>query len=105
MLHTFIMFYSSVYVELYSSLDVCSLSPAERLLRLDRGERRKEYRRQDFISLDKIPTWREENICKSLLSAAGREPSWLWWNGHFCSASWTVTRLQQFNVSSEMCRQ
>lgn len=33
----------------------------ERLLRLDRGERRKEYRRQDFISLDKIPTWREEN--------------------------------------------
>uniref|UniRef100_A0A3Q3VK46 Macro domain-containing protein n=1 Tax=Mola mola TaxID=94237 RepID=A0A3Q3VK46_MOLML len=24
-------------------------------------ERRKEYRRQDFISLDKIPTWREEN--------------------------------------------
>lgn len=33
----------------------------ERLLRLDREERRKEYRRQDFISLDKIPTWREEN--------------------------------------------
>lgn len=33
----------------------------ERLLRLDQGERRKEYRRQDFISLDKIPTWREEN--------------------------------------------
>ncbi|XP_054455858.1 ADP-ribose glycohydrolase MACROD2 isoform X4 [Anoplopoma fimbria] len=32
----------------------------ERLLRLDREERRKEYRRQDFISLDKIPTWREE---------------------------------------------
>lgn len=33
----------------------------ERLLRLDREERRKEYRRQDYISLDKIPTWREEN--------------------------------------------
>ncbi|XP_078128755.1 ADP-ribose glycohydrolase MACROD2 isoform X1 [Sander vitreus] len=33
----------------------------ERLLRLDREERRKEYRRQDFISLDKIPSWREEN--------------------------------------------
>ncbi|XP_018522550.1 ADP-ribose glycohydrolase MACROD2 isoform X2 [Lates calcarifer] len=33
----------------------------ERLLRLDREERRKEYRRQDFISLDKIKTWREEN--------------------------------------------
>ncbi|CAL9688089.1 unnamed protein product [Knipowitschia caucasica] len=33
----------------------------ERLLRLDREERRKEYRRQDFVSLDKIPTWREEN--------------------------------------------
>ncbi|XP_051283501.1 ADP-ribose glycohydrolase MACROD2 isoform X4 [Dicentrarchus labrax] len=34
----------------------------DRLLRLDREERRKEYRRQDFICLDKIPTWREENI-------------------------------------------
>ncbi|XP_076599763.1 ADP-ribose glycohydrolase MACROD2 isoform X5 [Chaetodon auriga] len=33
----------------------------DRLLRLDWEERRKEYRRQDFISLDKIPTWREEN--------------------------------------------
>ncbi|XP_054874409.1 ADP-ribose glycohydrolase MACROD2 isoform X1 [Amphiprion ocellaris] len=33
----------------------------ERLLRLDREERRKEYRRQEFIPLDKIPTWREEN--------------------------------------------
>ncbi|KAG7511449.1 hypothetical protein JOB18_000333 [Solea senegalensis] len=33
----------------------------ERLLRLDCEERRKEYRRQDFISLDKIPSWREEN--------------------------------------------
>ncbi|XP_028323799.1 ADP-ribose glycohydrolase MACROD2 [Gouania willdenowi] len=33
----------------------------ERLLSLGRDERRKEYRRQDFISLDKIPTWREEN--------------------------------------------
>ncbi|XP_045926229.1 ADP-ribose glycohydrolase MACROD2 isoform X5 [Micropterus dolomieu] len=34
----------------------------ERLLRLDREERRKEYRRQDFTSLDKIPTWAEENL-------------------------------------------
>ncbi|XP_034538163.1 ADP-ribose glycohydrolase MACROD2 [Notolabrus celidotus] len=33
----------------------------ERLLRLDREERRKDYRRQDFISLDKIPSWREDN--------------------------------------------
>ncbi|XP_070696986.1 ADP-ribose glycohydrolase MACROD2 isoform X4 [Pempheris klunzingeri] len=33
----------------------------ERLLRLDREDRRKDYRRQDFISLDKIPSWREEN--------------------------------------------
>uniref|UniRef100_A0A3Q2ZAH4 Mono-ADP ribosylhydrolase 2 n=1 Tax=Hippocampus comes TaxID=109280 RepID=A0A3Q2ZAH4_HIPCM len=34
----------------------------ERLLRMDRDERRKEgYRRQDYISLDKIPTWREDN--------------------------------------------
>ncbi|XP_055358318.1 ADP-ribose glycohydrolase MACROD2 isoform X7 [Betta splendens] len=33
----------------------------ERLLRLDWEERRKEYRCQDYIPLDKIPTWREEN--------------------------------------------
>ncbi|XP_029376593.1 ADP-ribose glycohydrolase MACROD2 isoform X2 [Echeneis naucrates] len=33
----------------------------ERLFRLEREDRRKEYRRQDFVSLDKIPTWREEN--------------------------------------------
>ncbi|XP_060895419.1 ADP-ribose glycohydrolase MACROD2 isoform X3 [Labrus mixtus] len=33
----------------------------ERLLRLDREERRKDYRRPEFIPLDKIPTWREEN--------------------------------------------
>ncbi|XP_026209401.1 ADP-ribose glycohydrolase MACROD2 isoform X3 [Anabas testudineus] len=32
----------------------------ERLLRLDLEERRKEYRRQDYISLDNILTWREE---------------------------------------------
>ncbi|KAK7901984.1 hypothetical protein WMY93_018753 [Mugilogobius chulae] len=32
----------------------------ERLLRLDREERRKEYRRQDYVSLDKIPTWRRK---------------------------------------------
>ncbi|XP_068183422.1 ADP-ribose glycohydrolase MACROD2 isoform X2 [Antennarius striatus] len=35
----------------------------DRLLLLEREERRKEYRRQDFISLDKIPTWREETTC------------------------------------------
>lgn len=34
----------------------------ERLLRLDRDERRKEYRRQDFVPLEKIPSWRQE--CK-----------------------------------------
>uniref|UniRef100_A0A3P9GXP2 Macro domain-containing protein n=1 Tax=Oryzias latipes TaxID=8090 RepID=A0A3P9GXP2_ORYLA len=34
----------------------------ERLLRLDREVRRKEYRRQNFMPLEKIPTWREENI-------------------------------------------
>uniref|UniRef100_A0A3P8UBA1 Macro domain-containing protein n=1 Tax=Amphiprion percula TaxID=161767 RepID=A0A3P8UBA1_AMPPE len=39
-------------------------SYTERLLRLDREERRKEYRRQEFIPLEKIPTWREENRCK-----------------------------------------
>ncbi|XP_072247352.1 ADP-ribose glycohydrolase MACROD2 isoform X4 [Leuresthes tenuis] len=33
----------------------------ERLLSLDWEERRKEYRRQDFTPLEKIPTWREEN--------------------------------------------
>ncbi|XP_062286198.1 ADP-ribose glycohydrolase MACROD2 isoform X2 [Scomber scombrus] len=33
----------------------------ERLLRLDREERRKEYRRQEFVCLDKILSWREEN--------------------------------------------
>ncbi|KAM9810140.1 ADP-ribose glycohydrolase MACROD2 isoform 1-T3 [Syngnathus typhle] len=33
----------------------------ERLLRMDLDERRKEGYRQDYISLDKIPTWREEN--------------------------------------------
>ncbi|XP_056291451.1 ADP-ribose glycohydrolase MACROD2 isoform X1 [Pseudoliparis swirei] len=33
----------------------------ERLLRLDREERRKEYRRQYFVSLDMISTWGEEN--------------------------------------------
>ncbi|XP_073337803.1 ADP-ribose glycohydrolase MACROD2 isoform X3 [Pagrus major] len=33
----------------------------DRLLRLDREERIKEYRRQDFIPLEKIPTWREDN--------------------------------------------
>nr|XP_057914322.1 ADP-ribose glycohydrolase MACROD2 isoform X1 [Doryrhamphus excisus] len=37
----------------------------ERLLQMDREERRKEgYRRQDYISLDKIPTWREENYAE-----------------------------------------
>ncbi|XP_040905280.1 ADP-ribose glycohydrolase MACROD2 isoform X2 [Toxotes jaculatrix] len=33
----------------------------ERLLSLNWEARRKEYRRQDFVCLDKIPTWREEN--------------------------------------------
>lgn len=36
----------------------------DRLLRLDQDERRKEYRRQDFVPLEKIPTWRQENRCK-----------------------------------------
>ncbi|CAG09519.1 unnamed protein product [Tetraodon nigroviridis] len=36
----------------------------DRLLHLDRDERRKEYRRQDFVPLEKIPTWRQENRCK-----------------------------------------
>lgn len=36
----------------------------ERLLRLDQDERRREYRRQDFVPLEKIPTWRQENRCK-----------------------------------------
>ncbi|XP_056148362.1 ADP-ribose glycohydrolase MACROD2 isoform X2 [Lampris incognitus] len=31
----------------------------ERLLRLDQEERRKDYRRHDFTSLDKIPSWRQ----------------------------------------------
>uniref|UniRef100_A0A3Q2W2C4 Macro domain-containing protein n=1 Tax=Haplochromis burtoni TaxID=8153 RepID=A0A3Q2W2C4_HAPBU len=35
----------------------------ERLLHLSLDDRRKEYRRQDFISLDKILTWREKNRC------------------------------------------
>uniref|UniRef100_A0A3Q4H2E2 Mono-ADP ribosylhydrolase 2 n=2 Tax=Pseudocrenilabrinae TaxID=318546 RepID=A0A3Q4H2E2_NEOBR len=34
-----------------------------RLLHLSLDDRRKEYRRQDFISLDKILTWREKNRC------------------------------------------
>ncbi|KAM9726934.1 ADP-ribose glycohydrolase MACROD2 [Menidia menidia] len=34
----------------------------ERLLNLDWEEKRKEYRRQDYIPLERIPTWREENI-------------------------------------------
>uniref|UniRef100_G3NL13 Mono-ADP ribosylhydrolase 2 n=1 Tax=Gasterosteus aculeatus aculeatus TaxID=481459 RepID=G3NL13_GASAC len=33
----------------------------ERLLRLDREERRKEYRRQDFVSLDSISTLRQDS--------------------------------------------
>ncbi|XP_047207825.1 ADP-ribose glycohydrolase MACROD2 [Girardinichthys multiradiatus] len=36
----------------------------ERLLRLDREERRKEYRK-NFTHLDNIPTWREENGSKN----------------------------------------
>uniref|UniRef100_A0A3Q3KTM6 Macro domain-containing protein n=1 Tax=Labrus bergylta TaxID=56723 RepID=A0A3Q3KTM6_9LABR len=42
-------------------LNVWLFPPTERLLRLDREERRKDYRRPEFIPLDKIPTWREEN--------------------------------------------
>ncbi|XP_035981783.1 ADP-ribose glycohydrolase MACROD2 [Fundulus heteroclitus] len=36
----------------------------ERLLRLDREERRKEYRK-DFTQLDNIPSWREETRPKN----------------------------------------
>ncbi|KAK5600810.1 hypothetical protein CRENBAI_009556 [Crenichthys baileyi] len=36
----------------------------ERLLRLDREERRKEYRK-NVTHLDNIPTWREENGSKN----------------------------------------
>ncbi|KAF7668787.1 hypothetical protein LDENG_00288240 [Lucifuga dentata] len=43
----------------------------ERLLRLEREERRKEYRRHDFISLDKIRTWREDTNEKE----EGKEPA------------------------------
>lgn len=70
MFYTVIIFYPSVCGVLLIIGFLFATPPTERLLRLDRGERRKEYRRQDFISLDKIPTWREENSCKSLLSAA-----------------------------------
>lgn len=42
----------------------------ERLLHLDRDERRKEYRRQDFVPLEKIPTWRQENRCKFTCSTS-----------------------------------
>ncbi|XP_060942903.1 ADP-ribose glycohydrolase MACROD2 isoform X2 [Limanda limanda] len=45
----------------------------ERLLRLDQEERRKEFRRQDFISLDKIPSWREENTADD--KDEGKEPT------------------------------
>ncbi|MED6233195.1 hypothetical protein ATANTOWER_008210, partial [Ataeniobius toweri] len=40
------------------------MSFTERLLRLDREERRKEYRK-NFTHLDNIPTWREENGSKN----------------------------------------
>lgn len=36
----------------------------ERLLRLDREDRRKEYRK-GFVDLDDIRTWREENRCRN----------------------------------------
>ncbi|XP_026164359.1 ADP-ribose glycohydrolase MACROD2 isoform X2 [Mastacembelus armatus] len=45
----------------------------ERLLHLDQEARRKEYRRQDFISLDKILTWREENRPND--KEEGKEPT------------------------------
>ncbi|KAJ0005037.1 hypothetical protein NQD34_011251 [Periophthalmus magnuspinnatus] len=51
----------------YYSKHFFSLSSTERLLRLDREERRKEYRRQDYVSLDKIPTWRDENSIITIL--------------------------------------
>ncbi|XP_076018301.1 ADP-ribose glycohydrolase MACROD2 isoform X2 [Genypterus blacodes] len=43
----------------------------ERLLRLEREERRKEYRRHDCITIDKIPTWRDEMNDKE----DGKEPA------------------------------
>lgn len=46
------------------SLTCMQLVFTERLLHLSLDDRRKEYRRQDFISLDKILTWREKNRCK-----------------------------------------
>lgn len=44
----------------------------ERLLRLGQDERRKEYRRQDFVALEKIPTWRQEHRCELGCSASTR---------------------------------
>ncbi|KAM3863027.1 ADP-ribose glycohydrolase MACROD2 [Diretmus argenteus] len=46
-------------------------SEKERLLRLDQEDRRKEYRRHDFISLDKVPTWRQG--CKLNEKEEGKE--------------------------------
>uniref|UniRef100_H3DGV1 Macro domain-containing protein n=2 Tax=Tetraodon nigroviridis TaxID=99883 RepID=H3DGV1_TETNG len=45
----------------------------DRLLHLDRDERRKEYRRQDFVPLEKIPTWRQENRCKGSVNEEEEE--------------------------------
>lgn len=65
----FLFFFLITVHQHYSCWNVL-LSSTERLLRLDLEERRKEYRRQDYISLDNILTWREEKRCKrnSLLS-------------------------------------
>lgn len=55
----------------------------DRLLRLDQDERRKEYRRQDFVPLEKIPTWRQDNRCESGCSSSTSLPS--------CSGSCLLT--------------
>uniref|UniRef100_A0A3B3YX96 Macro domain-containing protein n=1 Tax=Poecilia mexicana TaxID=48701 RepID=A0A3B3YX96_9TELE len=52
--------------EFVTELFVCFLF-TERLLQLDREDRRKEYRK-GFTQLDDIPTWREENRCETFYS-------------------------------------
>uniref|UniRef100_A0A3B3UT09 O-acetyl-ADP-ribose deacetylase MACROD2-like n=1 Tax=Poecilia latipinna TaxID=48699 RepID=A0A3B3UT09_9TELE len=44
----------------------------ERLLQLDREDRRKEYRK-GFTQLDDIPTWREENRCSNPSCIASKQ--------------------------------
>uniref|UniRef100_A0AAQ4RBF4 Mono-ADP ribosylhydrolase 2 n=1 Tax=Gasterosteus aculeatus aculeatus TaxID=481459 RepID=A0AAQ4RBF4_GASAC len=48
-------------VLLHPQAQIASGGDQERLLRLDREERRKEYRRQDFVSLDSISTLRQDS--------------------------------------------